>query len=185
MKKLSLVTAILCVFIHNVAFSQDVKFDDMHSASGKIVKYQDVGTPFISLKGLEVIETRARYVYNENVVYCCLIKYPCALSLNPIVHTEWIKYVDLVQLNKAIERLLKEAELDKTTQPIFLVNEYRTTDGFTVGYEIENTFVNWYIDFGRKFYTEKIIVKNGKNLADVFLAIQAKIEELQQLHKIP
>lgn len=191
MKKLLLIcTVLFCLSYHSMAIAQDNKFNDLATPHGKIVKYIDMAMPNINVAGAVLsqlttpvgsnrtiydIETRIRYSYNEDKMYCCLV-----YKDGHIIHTELICYEELVQINNALQRLQKESESDKNIQPPHLINEYKTSNGVSIGYEIMGSSVLWYIDLGHKIVKAPIHIKNGIAMIETFQSIQKKMEELSK-----
>ena len=191
MKKLLLIcTVLFCLSYHSMAIAQDNKFNDLATPHGKIVKYIDMAMPNIKVAGAVLsqltspvgssrtiydIETRIRYSYNEDKMYCCLV-----YKDGHIIHTELICYEELVQINNALQRLQKESESDKNIQPPHLINEYKTSNGVSIGYEIMGSSVLWYIDLGHKIVKDVIHIKNGIAMIETFQSIQKKMEELSK-----
>ena len=57
-----------------------------------------------------------------------------------------IEYSDLVEVNKAFEKMFKEVDSDCALNPDYLENKYITEDGFEIGYYIKKGKPNWFID---------------------------------------
>lgn len=183
-------TFLMSLSLHSTAIAQDNKFNDFATPHGKIVKYIDLAMPNIKVVGAVLslltspvdrprtiydIETRIRYSYNEDKMYCCLV-----YRDGNIIHTEWICYEELVQINYALQRLQKESESDKEIQPPHLTNEYKTSKGVSIGYEVKGSSVLWYIDLGHNIIKEAIQIKNGIAMIETFQSIQKKMEELSK-----
>ncbi len=58
-----------------------------------------------------------------------------------------IAYSDLVEVNKAFEKLFKEVDSDCALNPDYLENKYVTDDGFKIGYYIEKSKAHWFANF--------------------------------------
>lgn len=57
-----------------------------------------------------------------------------------------IEYSDLVEVNKAFEKLFKEVDSDCSLDPDYLENKYITDDGFKIGYYVRKGKAHWYFD---------------------------------------
>ena len=90
-----------------------------------------------------------------------------------------IEYGDLVEINKALQKLHSEAESDIASNPEYLVNKFITIDGFEIGYYVSKKKANWWMRLER-FSSHLLDIKNENVSAviDAFKNAQLKIEEL-------
>ena len=88
-----------------------------------------------------------------------------------------IEYSDLVEINKALTKLLSEVDADCESNPDYLENRFITDDGFRIGYYIENGKANWFVRLER--YSKSTVFVKKEILAENFPAAQKKIEELK------
>lgn len=89
-----------------------------------------------------------------------------------------IEYSDLVEVNKAIEKMVKEVASDIQGNYEYLENRFMTEDGFLIGYRISKRKVSWFLKFGW-YDSVTVVVKNDEALASAFRSAQQKIEELK------
>ena len=90
-----------------------------------------------------------------------------------------IEYNDLVEINRALTRLVSEVDTDIADNPDYLENKFKTVDGFEIGYYVSKGKTdNWYIRLER--YSEStVFIKNKEVLVEAFFNAQKKIEELK------
>ena len=93
-----------------------------------------------------------------------------------------IEYSDLVEINKALDKLCASVETDIAANPDYLENKFRTVDGFEVGYYINKAKASWFMKLER-YTSSTVFVKNQETLVDAFKNAQAKIEELKSQNK--
>ena len=171
MKKL---LALILALIPYSALCQTSEFNDMKTTEGLIIKYTDTRMEPILLEREGLLVTMVRYSYNLNQYQCCIRQ-----RYDRYTHTEIINYKTLVELNKALDRMIVEANSDIATNANFIRNKYRTEDGFIVGYDIESGVCRWYIDFCEEEYDHCRYIRSGEQIASVLKSIQTKIERLQ------
>ena len=88
----------------------------------------------------------------------------------------------MVEINKALSKLVSEVDSDCAKNPDYLENKFRTTDGFEVGYYVKKGMANWYMKLER--YTSSTVFINSKEaLVEAFKNAQVKIEELKAAGK--
>lgn len=173
-----------------VSFAQSEAsiYDEQKTDSGKLVKYRDIETYYLPTEfSNQNIKISIRYLYNLNSIYCFFECSFTDMHFNSKTHKFWVNYKDLVEINKAIMRLLKEEQEDIALKPINLVNEYQTSCSFGLkfGYAIETdkrntTTIKWYVDLDDTVLDVIPTSVNGKSMANTLLTIQQKIEELQR-----
>jgi len=175
MKKLLFLA--VCLFTTTIVFAQDdsekkqTKFEQFASKTGKISKLVDVNMP-----KLGYLETSIRTILGEDKnVYFYRIEKPETSSTNSRI--AMIEYSDLVEINKALTKLLSEDASDCTSNPDYLENRFITEDGFRIGYYVNNGKANWFIRLER--YNNSTVFLKKEVLAENFPAAQKKIEELK------
>lgn len=174
MKKVLLLLSLLMPV---VAYSQDdsekhqTKFEQLASRTGRMSKFVDVKMP-----GLSYLETSVRTIFGEhdNYYFYRIEKPETSSSVSKIA---MIEYSDLVEINKALEKLLRDVEADVISNPDYLENRYMTEDGFRIGYYVDGGKANWFITLERYGHSTVFIKKDV--LAECFQAAQKKIEELK------
>lgn len=99
-----------------------------------------------------------------------------------VAHIAMIEYSDLVEINKALAKLVAEADTDCSANPDYLENRFVTNDGFEIGYYVSNGKANWYMKLER-YSSSTVFVKNAESLTTNFQDAQKKIEELKAVYK--
>ena len=89
-----------------------------------------------------------------------------------------VEYSDLVEINKAISRLVADVDADVATNPDYLENKFRTADGFEIGYYVSKQKPHLYIKLER-YSSSTVFLKSQQDVVDAFKAAQTKIEELK------
>lgn len=89
-----------------------------------------------------------------------------------------IEYSDLVEINKALTKLLNDVDADCALNPDYLENRFITEDGFRIGYYVDKGKANWFIRLER--YGKSTVFIKKEVLAENFPAAQKKIEELKK-----
>lgn len=182
MKKIVIVLAIL--FSTTVAFAQKsnsenkelTKFEQISSQTGRIVKFQDVKTPNISLSFGGFLRASIRLVMGDKDSFFYRIEKPETSS--SISRIAMIEYSDLVEINKALVTLSASVDSDLQANPDYLENKFRTEDGLEVGYYISNGKANWFIKLER-YSNSTVFPKNQDEIINSFSEAQTKIEELK------
>ena len=96
-----------------------------------------------------------------------------------IAHIAMIEYSDLVEINKALTKLVSEVDTDIASNPDYLENKFKTVDGFEVGYYVSKGKASWYLKLER--YTKStVFIKSKEALVEAFTNnAQTKIEQLK------
>lgn len=183
MRKLFL--CLVVVMMANMAIGQETtntsvveKSNYVVSDAGKMVKIIDVEMPLLGPFGLgraHIASIRIVSVDGSNNNYYYTIEDSSGKTM--------IEYSDLVDVTKALGRLMQEADTDAATQPHYLENRFTTEDGFQVGYSIKKKKVTWFAGSSEV----SIVIFNKENvinLLDAFLNAQKKIEELKSIYGI-
>lgn len=183
MKKMLLIFLALtlsCLAIHaqqdKNTEKQITKFEELSSKTGVIVKYTDVTLP--KPVRYSTIETCIRTIMrgSENAYFYMLEKPTLGAP-----HVAMIEYSDLVEINKAVSRLVADVDADVAANPDYLVNKFVTSDGFEVGYYVSKQNAHWYLKLERD-PSSTVSLKSQQDVVDIFEAFetaQRKIEELR------
>ena len=150
---------------------QQTKFEQLASKTGKISKFVDVNMPRLSY-----LETSIRTILGEqkNEYFYRIEKPETSSSVSKIA---MIEYSDLVEINKALAKLLNEVDSDCLSNPDYLENRFITEDGFRIGYYVNDGKANWFVRLDR--YGKSTVFIKKEVLAENFPAAQKKIEELK------
>ena len=174
MKKVLIMLAMMMPF---VSFAQDdtekqqTKFEQLASKTGRLSKFVDVKMPRLSY-----LETSIRTVLGEQGnEYFYRIEKPETTTTNEKI--AMIEYSDLVEINKALTKLLSQVDADCESNPDYLENRFITEDGFRIGYYVDKGKANWFIRLER--YGKSTVFIKKEVLAENFPAAQKKIEELK------
>ncbi len=157
------------------AKKQMTKFEEFTSKTGSIVKFTDVNMPRLPLS-YGSLETGIRSLKSGSNAY--FYRLEKAETSSSIAKIAMIEYSDLVEINKALEKLSSEVDSDIATNPDYLENKFRTVDGFVVGYYISKGEVQWYLKLER-YSSSTVFVKNQDIVIEAFKNAQTKIEELK------
>lgn len=191
MKKILLIFLALTVSCLSMHAQQDkntekklTKFEEFSSKTGVIMKFADVTLPDrLQMNRGVVLYTSIRTIMrgSENVYFYRLYTYGDG-------YTAWIEYSDLVEINKAVSRLVADVDADVAANPEYLENKFMTSDGFEVGYYVSKQKVTWYLKlkgnlelYPKIQLKENFVVypKRQQDIVDLFEAGQRKIEELR------
>lgn len=168
----------ICIFgqADNKA-KQMTKFEEFSSATGRIVKFQDYSLPNMAQSFIGILETGIRTIMGGNTnAYFYRIEEP--ETSRSVSHIAMIEYSDLVEINKALDKLCASVDTDIAANPDYLENKFRTVDGFEVGYFINKGKASWFMKLER-YSSSTVFVKNQETLVEAFKNAQAKIEELK------
>jgi len=172
----------ICMFgqVDNKA-KQMTKFEEFSSATGKIVKFQDYSLPNISGGFMNSLVTGIRTIMGgSSNAYFFRIEDP--QTSRSASHIAMIEYSDLVEINRALDKLCASVDADVAANPDYLENKFRTVDGFEVGYYISKGKASWFMKLER-YTSSTVFVKNQETLVEAFKNAQAKIEELKSQNK--
>lgn len=150
------------------------KFEEFSSKTGSIVKFVDVKMPRISLS-YGSLDASIRTIKSGNNAYFYRLE-------KPETSIAMIEYSDLVEINKALTKLVSEVDADLASNPDYLENKFRTVDDFEVGYYVSKGEANWYLKLER-YSSSTVFVKNHTLVINAFKNAQAKIEELKAAGK--
>lgn len=174
---------LLCMFSftsfaqNNDAAKKLTKFEEFTSKTGRITKFVDVNMPGISKSFYGSLETGIRTIMGaDRNAYFYRIEEP--ETSRSVSHIAMIEYSDLVEINKALSKLVNEVDADCAANPDYLENKFVTDDGFQVGYYVSKGKATWYLKLER-YSSSTVFVKSKEDLTSNFTAAQKKIEELK------
>ena len=186
MKKLLLLFAMMLP-LASIAQSEQssenklTKFEQFTSKTGRISKFVDVKMPNLPLSFMGSVEASVRTVMGDGDAHY-FYRIEEAETSRSIAHIAMIEYSDLVEINKALEKLVSEVDADCAANPDYLENRFITEDGFQIGYYVSKGKANWYLKLER-YKSSTIFIKNAQVLTTNFPAAQQKIEELMAAGK--
>ena len=184
MKKLLLLLALMMpmlTFAQNDAAKKLTKFEQLTSKTGRISKFVDVKMPNLPESFMGSLETSVRTVMGEQT-NGYFFRIEEAETTRRISHIAMIEYSDLVEINKALAKLIAEVDADCTANPDYLENRFITNDGFQIGYYVSKGKASWYLKLER-YSNSTVFIKNAEVLSTNFKAAQQKIEELKTVYK--
>lgn len=184
-KKITLTTALFLLTI--LAMAQDVKkeaqkaetkMEAFASKTGTIIKFIDTKQPDLKLLYGSVAETRVRKVISgSDSKYFYQIESKGKYSSS----TASIEYSDLIEVIKAIKTLNSDLANDIALNPEdYLENKFTTSDGFQVGYLINNGKATWYLRLEKYGSDNTIFIKDGETIETAFSNAKTKIDELKK-----
>ncbi|MDO4951202.1 MAG: hypothetical protein Q4E49_03995 [Bacteroidales bacterium] len=151
------------------------KFEQFTSKTGKISKFVDVKMPSISRAFIGSIDTSIRMVMGEeNNFYFYRIEEGATSS--SVAHIAMIEYSDLVEINKALIKLVGEVEADCAANPDYLENRFITEDGFQIGYYVSKGKASWYLKLER-YSNSTVFIKNAEALTRRVKSLKRQIKE--------
>lgn len=183
MKKILLIFLALTVSCLAIQAQQDknlekqlTKFEEFSSKTGVIVKFVDVTLPNLPVS-YSTLQTGIRTIMrgSENAYFYRLEEPETSRSVS---HIAMIEYSDLVEINKAVSRLVADVDADVAANPDYLENKFKTSDGFEVGYYVSKQQAYWYLKLER-YSSSTVFLKRQQDVVDAFEAAQRKIEELR------
>ena len=153
------------------------KFEQFTSKTGRISKFVDVKMPNIPESYMGSLDTSIRTLMGEksNSYFYRIEERETSRS---VAHIAMIEYSDLVEINKALTKLVNEVEADCSANPDYLENRFITEDGFQIGYYVSKGKASWYLKLER-YSNSTVFIKNAEALTTNFPAAQKKIEELK------
>ena len=176
MKKLLIITIFLSLFTLVIAQEKDAsKMEKFASRTGQIIKFYDYSLPDLK-SNYTSLETKVRKFESAGEIeYFYQIvkedKYDNKVAS--------IAYDDLVEVLKALETLISNAEIDKSSNANYLENKFVTEDGFQVGYYAKKGSVNWYITLERYGSGNTVFISEVSKIVNAFTEAKNKIEQLR------
>ncbi len=174
------------VLISNYTFAQnnqkdvpkvETKMDLFASKVGSIVKFVDYKLPNLKTSQMVVVETRIRKIMsNGEVNYFYQIEKQGQYT-SP---TASIEYSDLKEVIKAFNVLKSELNNDLSSNPNYLENKFTTSDGFRIGYYIDESKPTWFLKLEKYGTDTSVFIKDIQVLENAFIEALNKIEELKK-----
>ena len=154
------------------------KYEEFISKSGMVLKFEDIKFSPIPTYGV-ILPTRIRVIRgNPDIYFLGVTKSEDSFYTYSSSTLAMIEYSDLVEINKALDKLRSEQEADKEKKTDYLLNAFVTPDGFRVGYYIKKKSPQWFIELGR--FDKTTSIDKPEPMIDIFKQAQAKIEELKK-----
>lgn len=150
------------------------KYEEFESKTGVIVKFTDKSLKKILLPTNPSIKVKIRTVFVEGeITYFLILEKGKSLGVDSSV--AYIEYSDLVEINKALARLLNEVNNDCELKPEYLQNYFTSVDYFKIGYYVEKSKATWTVrlEYGADFFTIQ-----PKEFAEHLLNAQKEIENI-------
>lgn len=160
---------------------KQTKYEEITFKSGEILKYEDINFTKIITRSGSSIQTYIRIVHGSPNYYFYVLSKSDNGSLwsNPNYNgIALIEYNDLVEVNKALDKIYSETKTDLETSSDFLMNKFVTDDGFVVGHYVRKKQGCSFVRLER--YSDPIDIASYSKLISTFKEAQAKIEELKK-----
>ncbi len=170
----------MALFAQQESQRKPTKYEEFLSKTGVIVKFVDINLPKISTNLSSSIQTCIRIVQGSpNQYFYVLSKSDNGLLWDNFYSNgvAMIEYNDLVQVNKALDRIYSESETDLEMSPDYLKNVFITDDGFVVGHYVRKKQACSFMQLER--HSDPIYIASYSKLVSAFKEAQAKIEELK------
>ena len=90
----------------------------------------------------------------------------------------FIEYSDLIEINKAYNKLQQEVNADITLNPEYLENKFISNDDFRIGYYVEKEKAHWFIRLDYH-YGSWLDLKKIEDFAEFLRNMQKEIENLK------
>ena len=171
-----LLMAVVPLFAYSQDAKEATKFEVFSSKTGSIMKYIDTNMPALPLNWGSLQTSVRTVMSDQGVAYFYRIERAEMQSLP--ARTAMIEYSDLVEINKALGKLVASVSADLQSNPDYLENKFITEDGFQIGYYVSSGKANWYMKL-EKYTSSTVFVKNSDVLISAFSGAQQKIEELK------
>ena len=160
------------------------KYEILISKAGNLIKYEDIKHEIISSDGLAGIYTCIRKVYGKPNRYFYVLSDNIKSFQSPLKKGSmaFIEYSDLIEVNKALDKMSSEAKTDHESKPYNLVNMFCTVDNFCIGYRTGvktaefDASLSYFIQLEK--YQGYYKISKEEKMIEIFKTAQAKIEEL-------
>ena len=162
------------------------KMDLFVSQTGKIVKLTDYKTEGLS-GGFAFVSTKSD---------CCVRKVESGGDVKYFYRIEkknkenngsvaYIEYADLLEVIRAVEKMIGEMDADILSKPDYFENTFKTVDYFIVGYSVEKKDISWFIRLEEYGYDKYLRFQDkgkdgGAYILDNFKKAAAMIEEMMR-----
>ena len=173
---------ILLLFLFSVSLSaQDVKdkqlskLDEFTSERGVILKLQDYKLPNVKLR-YGTAESRIRRVKSGSKVGHF---HQLTMKGKYGSKSASIAYEDVVEIQKAIVVLEKEAQKDVAISSDYLENKFISEDGVELGYYVSKGELGWYIKLDKYGTDNTLFFKDLASVKATFQEAKDKIEEVK------
>ena len=197
MKKILLIIAMLlpvAVFAQEeTVSSKQTTFEKFTSPIGKIVKFKDYelptleskfGSGFLSTTYSVQVGIREVIVDNDKSLFLHLTYQ----AYEKPERNAFIAFNDVIEIDKALDELIKQKVSDTTGEASYLENKFKTIDDFMIGYYIsknvskkgEVTYDNrWYIDLDNRYNYSTAFFNAPDELSKMFKSAIARMNELK------
>ena len=157
----------------NEVSKKQTKYEEFVSKTGSIIKYVEKSMKKCQMDLNYSLKVRMRTVYGEGKnLYFLILEKGKTFTSEPSF--AYIEYSDLVEINKALAKLLNEEKSDCELKPEYLQNIFTSEDGFKVGYYVEKSKATWKVKL--EYGAEYLPIGKPKEFADYLLVAQKEIE---------
>lgn len=195
MKKIIFIIAVimpLALFSQNETSSQkQTTFEKFSSPIGTIVKFKEyeqptlvskVGSGLLAVTYRVGVKIREVLVGNEKALFLHLT------YTDQTTKSAYIAYNDVIELDKALDELIKQKESDTTGDASYLENKFKTDDDFMIGYYISKNVdkkgeasyeTRWYIDLDNRYRYSTAFFEKPDDLSAMFKSAIKRMNELK------
>lgn len=157
----------------NDSIIRNTKYGALETRKGEFIKYVDKKMKDITYSSMYTFGSTVRKFLSKEPPRFFLI-------LGYVKSRAYIEYSDLVEVNKAFDKLFKEVDADCALKPDYLENKFITDDGFKIGYYIKKGKATWFVDFDATSQWAPIIeIKKAFDFANGLKDMQHEIELMQ------
>lgn len=177
MKRIILILAILLPMFANGqtndAEQNLSKSEVCSSKTGIMSRCVDTYLADISTKNAKPLKTCIRTLkLGDNTSYLYVIK-KANISSNVVIRDS-----DVVAINKALDKFIREVDADCVIETDYIENKYITENGFEIGYFVSDGKATWYMKLERE--NKKLVeIKDPIELSQTFHVAQKTIERLK------
>lgn len=159
----------------NEGNKKPTKYEEFESKTGSITKYIEKSMNNCIIDKATPLKVKIRTVYGEekNLYFLILEKNKTIITDHS---TAFIEYSDLVEINKALAKLLNEVDGDCELKPEYLQNIFTSEDGLKIGYYVEKSKATWKVKL--EYGAEYLTITKIKEFADYLINAQKEIETI-------
>ena len=179
MKKLLVLAMVMGSYVSNAQEKTETfktKTDAFLSKTGSIMKFVDYKQPNLVSK-YDPCETRVRKITNGTNIP--LIVFQIVKEGKYSNSTASIEYNDLNEVLNALMTLKAEVVTDDASEN-YVENKFVSTDGFQLGYYIQNKKSVWYIKLEKYGSDNTLFIDNVDNIVMAFKNAKTKMDEVKK-----
>ena len=144
------------------------------SKTGSMVKFVDYNLPKLQTTYTN-LNVRVRKIYVAGAVK---IFYQVSNEGQYGTKTASVDLIELEDIIKAVEALVKDAEADAADNPDYLENKYVLQDGGNIGYLVNKGKLTWYFTLEKYGRDNTVFLKSMDGLRQSLIDGRSKIQSL-------